>query len=169
MRPKAMCCSTCRPMRITEFYRGATGGDAGRRAGEVAPYKRDPADFRAVEASAEGVIGWVVVGTGAARRISMLGLIRAHLGRRSPFTAAVLDLIFPHHRMRLPRAAAPMMARRWRDIGCTRLRRHGAEKMRRAWAMCDAGRVAEDAQGRTPCGLRCFRRTTASRCRGPRR
>ena len=59
MRRKATCCSRSRAIPITASLsqRDREAMVAGARV-EVAPYKRDPADFVLWKPSAEGVIGW---------------------------------------------------------------------------------------------------------------
>ena len=145
---------------------------AGARV-EVAPYKRDPADFVLWKPSAEGVIGWdSPVGprpAGLAHR--MLGDDpRASRARRSTSTAAGSTSSSRTTRMRSRRAAAPMAARRSRATGCTtasstwaprRCRRASATSSRSTscWRRAIAARC---------CGWRCCPRIIASRCRGPR-
>jgi cysteinyl-tRNA synthetase len=71
---------------------------AGARV-EVAPYKRDPADFVLWKPSAEGQIGWDSPwGRGRPGwHIECSAMIRAHLGTTIDIHAGGLDLIFPHH------------------------------------------------------------------------
>ena len=71
---------------------------AGARV-EVAPYKRDPADFVLWKPSAEGVIGWESPwGRGRPGwHIECSAMIRAHLGETIDIHGGGLDLIFPHH------------------------------------------------------------------------
>jgi cysteinyl-tRNA synthetase len=71
---------------------------AGARV-EVAPYKRDPADFVLWKPSAEGVIGWDSPwGRGRPGwHIECSAMIAAHLGETIDIHGGGLDLIFPHH------------------------------------------------------------------------
>ena len=71
---------------------------AGARV-EVAPYKRDPADFVLWKPSADGVIGWDSPwGRGRPGwHIECSAMIRAHLGETIDIHGGGLDLIFPHH------------------------------------------------------------------------
>jgi cysteinyl-tRNA synthetase len=104
---------------------------AGARV-EVAPYKRDPADFVLWKASAEGVIGWVSPwGRGRPGwHIECSAMIAAHLGETIDIHGGGLDLIFPHHeneiaQSRCAHAGAPL-ARYWVHNGFVDM---GAEKM----------------------------------------
>ena len=70
---------------------------AGARV-EVAPYKRDPADFVLWKSSEEGVVGWDSP-WGCGRpgwHIECSAMIRAHLGETIDIHGGGLDLIFPH-------------------------------------------------------------------------
>lgn len=71
---------------------------AGARV-EVAPYKRDPADFVLWKPSGEGVIGWDSPwGRGRPGwHVECSAMIRAHLGETIDIHGGGLDLIFPHH------------------------------------------------------------------------
>jgi len=71
---------------------------AGARV-EVAPYKRDPADFVLWKPSVAGVIGWDSPwGRGRPGwHIECSAMIRAHLGETIDIHGGGLDLIFPHH------------------------------------------------------------------------
>ncbi len=71
---------------------------AGARV-EVAPYKRDPADFVLWKPSEEGVVGWDSPwGRGRPGwHIECSAMIRAHLGETIDIHGGGLDLIFPHH------------------------------------------------------------------------
>jgi cysteinyl-tRNA synthetase len=71
---------------------------AGARV-EIAPYKRDPADFVLWKPSREGVIGWESPwGRGRPGwHIECSAMIRAHLGETIDIHGGGLDLIFPHH------------------------------------------------------------------------
>jgi cysteinyl-tRNA synthetase len=71
---------------------------AGARV-EVAPYKRDPADFVLWKPSEEGMVGWDSPwGRGRPGwHIECSAMIRAHLGETIDIHGGGLDLIFPHH------------------------------------------------------------------------
>ena len=104
---------------------------AGARV-EVAPYKRDPADFVLWKPSGEGVIGWDSPwGRGRPGwHIECSAMIRAHLGETIDIHGGGLDLIFPHHeneiaQSRCAHAGAPL-ARFWVHNGFVDM---GAEKM----------------------------------------
>jgi cysteinyl-tRNA synthetase len=104
---------------------------AGARV-EVAPYKRDPADFVLWKPSAEGVIGWNSPwGRGRPGwHIECSAMIRAHIGETIDIHGGGLDLIFPHHeneiaQSRCAHSGAPL-ARFWVHNGFVDM---GAEKM----------------------------------------
>jgi cysteinyl-tRNA synthetase len=104
---------------------------AGARV-EVAPYKRDPADFVLWKPSNEGVIGWDSPwGRGRPGwHIECSAMIRAHLGETIDIHGGGLDLIFPHHeneiaQSRVAHGGAPL-ARYWVHNGFVDM---GAEKM----------------------------------------
>ncbi|MEA1073257.1 cysteine--tRNA ligase [Sphingomonas sp. LY160] len=104
---------------------------AGARV-EVAPYKRDPADFVLWKPSDEGVIGWDSPwGRGRPGwHIECSAMIRAHLGETIDIHGGGLDLIFPHHeneiaQSRCAHGGAPL-ARHWVHNGFVDM---GAEKM----------------------------------------
>jgi cysteinyl-tRNA synthetase len=104
---------------------------AGARV-EVAPYKRDPADFVLWKPSAEGVIGWDSPwGRGRPGwHIECSAMIQAHLGETIDIHGGGLDLIFPHHeneiaQSRCAHAGAPL-ARFWVHNGFVDM---GSEKM----------------------------------------
>jgi len=104
---------------------------AGARV-EVAPYKRDPADFVLWKPSPDGVIGWDSPwGRGRPGwHIECSAMIRAHLGETIDIHGGGLDLIFPHHeneiaQSRCAHAGAPL-ARFWVHNGFVDM---GAEKM----------------------------------------
>jgi cysteinyl-tRNA synthetase len=104
---------------------------AGARV-EVAPYKRDPADFVLWKPSEGGVIGWDSPwGRGRPGwHIECSAMIRAHLGETIDIHGGGLDLIFPHHeneiaQSRCAHAGAPL-ARFWVHNGFLDM---GAEKM----------------------------------------
>ena len=71
---------------------------AGARV-EVAPYKRDPADFVLWKPSAEAVIGWDSPwGRGRPGwHLECSAMIEAHLGETIDIHGGGLDLVFPHH------------------------------------------------------------------------
>jgi cysteinyl-tRNA synthetase len=71
---------------------------AGARV-EVAPYKRDPADFVLWKPSPADVVGWDSPwGRGRPGwHIECSAMIRAHLGETIDIHGGGLDLIFPHH------------------------------------------------------------------------
>jgi len=104
---------------------------AGARV-EVAPYKRDPADFVLWKPSSHGVIGWDSPwGRGRPGwHIECSAMIRAHLGETIDIHGGGLDLIFPHHeneiaQSRCAHGGAPL-ARFWIHNGFVDM---GAEKM----------------------------------------
>jgi cysteinyl-tRNA synthetase len=111
--------------------RDREGMIAGARV-EVAPYKRDPADFVLWKPSAEGTIGWDSPwGRGRPGwHIECSAMIRAHLGETIDIHAGGIDLVFPHHenelaQSRCAHAGAPL-ARYWMHNGFVDM---GAEKM----------------------------------------
>jgi cysteinyl-tRNA synthetase len=104
---------------------------AGARV-EIAPYKRDPADFVLWKPSGEGVIGWESPWSRGRPgwHIECSAMIRAHLGETIDIHGGGLDLIFPHHeneiaQSRCAHAGAPL-ARFWVHNGFVDM---GAEKM----------------------------------------
>jgi cysteinyl-tRNA synthetase len=104
---------------------------AGARV-EVAPYKRDPADFVLWKPSEEGVIGWDSPwGRGRPGwHLECSAMIERHLGETIDIHGGGLDLIFPHHeneiaQSRSVHAGAPL-ARFWVHNGFVDM---GAEKM----------------------------------------
>ena len=104
---------------------------AGARV-EVAPYKRDPADFVLWKPSGEGVIGWDSPwGRGRPGwHVECSAMIERHLGETIDIHGGGLDLIFPHHeneiaQSRCAHAGAPL-ARFWVHNGFVDM---GAEKM----------------------------------------
>jgi cysteinyl-tRNA synthetase len=104
---------------------------AGARV-EVAPYKRDPADFVLWKPSADNVVGWDSPwGRGRPGwHIECSAMIRAHLGETIDIHGGGLDLIFPHHeneiaQSRCAHGGAPL-ARYWVHNGFVDM---GAEKM----------------------------------------
>jgi len=104
---------------------------AGARV-EVAPYKRDPADFVLWKPSPQGVIGWDSPwGRGRPGwHLECSAMIAAHLGETIDIHGGGLDLIFPHHeneiaQSRCAHGGAPL-ARYWVHNGFVDM---GAEKM----------------------------------------
>jgi cysteinyl-tRNA synthetase len=104
---------------------------AGARV-EVAPYKRDAADFVLWKPSAPEVIGWESPwGRGRPGwHIECSAMIRAHLGETIDIHGGGLDLILPHHeneiaQSRCAHGGAPL-ARYWVHNGFVDM---GAEKM----------------------------------------
>jgi cysteinyl-tRNA synthetase len=104
---------------------------AGARV-EVAPYKRDPADFVLWKPSADGVIGWDSPwGRGRPGwHVECSAMIANHLGETIDIHGGGLDLIFPHHeneiaQSRCAHAGAPL-ARFWVHNGFVDM---GSEKM----------------------------------------
>jgi cysteinyl-tRNA synthetase len=104
---------------------------AGARV-EVAPYKRDPADFVLWKPSDEGVIGWDSPwGRGRPGwHVECSAMIERHLGETIDIHGGGLDLIFPHHeneiaQSRCAHAGLPL-ARFWVHNGFVDM---GAEKM----------------------------------------
>ena len=111
--------------------RDREGMVAGARV-EVAPYKRDPADFVLWKPSEEGTIGWESPwGRGRPGwHIECSAMIRAHLGETIDIHGGGIDLIFPHHenevaQSRCAHRGAPL-ARYWVHNGFVDM---GAEKM----------------------------------------
>jgi cysteinyl-tRNA synthetase len=104
---------------------------AGARV-EVAPYKRDPADFVLWKPSNEGVIGWDSPwGRGRPGwHIECSAMIRAHLGETIDIHGGGLDLIFPHHENEIAQSRCAHgglpLARFWVHNGFVDM---GAEKM----------------------------------------
>ena len=104
---------------------------AGARV-EVAPYKRDAADFVLWKPSADGVIGWNSPwGRGRPGwHIECSAMIRAHLGETIDIHGGGQDLIFPHHENELAQSrcahGGSPLARYWVHNGFVDM---GAEKM----------------------------------------
>lgn len=104
---------------------------AGARV-EVAPYKRDPADFVLWKPSSPKVIGWESPwGRGRPGwHLECSAMIERHLGETIDIHGGGLDLIFPHHeneiaQSRSAHAGAPL-ARYWVHNGFVDM---GSEKM----------------------------------------
>ena len=104
---------------------------AGARV-EVAPYKRDPADFVLWKPSDEGVVGWDSPwGRGRPGwHVECSAMIRAHLGETIDIHGGGLDLIFPHHENEIAQSRSAHndmpLARFWVHNGFVDM---GAEKM----------------------------------------
>ena len=104
---------------------------AGARV-EVAPYKRDPADFVLWKPSGEGVIGWDSPwGRGRPGwHIECSAMIREHLGETIDIHGGGLDLVFPHHENEIAQSrcahGGAALARYWVHNGFVDM---GAEKM----------------------------------------
>ena len=104
---------------------------AGARV-EVAPYKRDPADFVLWKPSDEGVVGWDSPwGRGRPGwHIECSAMIRAHLGETIDIHGGGLDLIFPHHENEIAQSRCAHegkpLARYWVHNGFVDM---GADKM----------------------------------------
>jgi cysteinyl-tRNA synthetase len=104
---------------------------AGARV-EVAPYKRDPADFVLWKPSGEDVIGWNSPwGRGRPGwHIECSAMIGAHLGETIDIHGGGLDLIFPHHENEIAQSRCAHgglpLARFWVHNGFVDM---GAEKM----------------------------------------
>jgi cysteinyl-tRNA synthetase len=104
---------------------------AGARV-EVAPYKRDPADFVLWKPSAPGVIGWDSPwGRGRPGwHLECSAMIERHLGETIDIHGGGLDLIFPHHENEIAQSrcvhAGMPLARFWVHNGFVDM---GADKM----------------------------------------
>lgn len=104
---------------------------AGARV-EVAPYKRDPADFVMWKPSAEGVIGWDSPwGKGRPGwHVECSAMIERHLGETIDIHGGGLDLIFPHHENEIAQSRCAHnglpLARFWVHNGFVDM---GSEKM----------------------------------------
>jgi cysteinyl-tRNA synthetase len=104
---------------------------AGARV-EVAPYKRDPADFVMWKPSGEGVIGWDS-SWGRGRpgwHVECSAMIERHLGETIDIHGGGLDLIFPHHENEIAQSRCAHegkpLARYWVHNGFVDM---GSEKM----------------------------------------
>ena len=104
---------------------------AGARV-EVAPYKRDPADFVLWKPSADSVIGWDSPwGRGRPGwHIECSAMIHEHLGETIDIHGGGLDLIFPHHENEIAQSRCAHrglpLARFWVHNGFVDM---GSEKM----------------------------------------
>jgi cysteinyl-tRNA synthetase len=126
---------------------------AGARV-EVAPYKRDPADFVLWKPSDPDVIGWESPwGRGRPGwHLECSAMIKAHLGTTIDIHGGGLDLIFPHHeneiaQSRCAHGGAPL-ARYWVHNGFLDM---GAEKMSKSLGnvITPADLLAEGHRGET--------------------
>ena len=120
--------------------RDREGMIAGARV-EVAPYKRDPADFVLWKPSAEGTVRWDSPwGRGSPGwHIECSAMIRAHLGETIDIHGGGIDLVFPHHeneiaQSRSAHAGAPL-ANYWMHNGFVDF---GEQKMSKCSAIGDA-------------------------------
>jgi cysteinyl-tRNA synthetase len=104
---------------------------AGARV-EVAPYKRDPADFVLWKPSSEGIVGWDSPwGRGRPGwHLECSAMIERHLGETIDIHGGGLDLIFPHHENEIAQSrcvhAGLPLARFWVHNGFVDM---GTEKM----------------------------------------
>ena len=104
---------------------------AGARV-EVAPYKRDPADFVLWKPSADGIVGWDSPwGRGRPGwHLECSAMIARHLGETIDIHGGGLDLIFPHHENEIAQSRCAHgglpLARFWVHNGFVDM---GAEKM----------------------------------------
>ncbi len=104
---------------------------AGARV-EVAPYKRDPADFVLWKPSSVEMVGWDSPwGRGRPGwHIECSAMIREHLGETIDIHGGGLDLIFPHHENEIAQSrcahGGKPLARYWVHNGFVDM---GAEKM----------------------------------------
>jgi cysteinyl-tRNA synthetase len=126
---------------------------AGARV-EVAPYKRDPADFVLWKPSEDDVIGWDSPwGRGRPGwHLECSAMIERHLGETIDIHGGGLDLIFPHHeneiaQSRSAHSGAPL-ARFWIHNGFVDM---GAEKMSKSLGniVTPAELLAEGHKGET--------------------
>ena len=125
---------------------------AGARV-EVAPYKRDPADFVLWKPSDEGVIGWDSPwGRGRPGwHIECSAMIERHLGETIDIHGGGLDLIFPHHENEIAQSRCAHGGAAARALlGAQRLRRHGVGEDVQVARQCDHAGGASGAgpQGR---------------------
>ena len=132
--------------------RDREGMIAGARV-EVAPYKRDPADFVLWKPSPEGMIGWDSPwGRGRPGwHIECSAMIRAHLGETIDIHGGGIDLVFPHHENELAQSRcahgrAPL-ARYWMHNGFVDM---GAEKMSKSLGnVVTPGELLQSHKGET--------------------
>ncbi|WP_294123398.1 cysteine--tRNA ligase, partial [Sphingomonas sp.] len=124
---------------------------AGARV-EVAPYKRDPADFVLWKPSDEGTVGWDSPwGRGRPGwHIECSAMIRAHLGETIDIHGGGLDLIFPHHENEIAQSRCAHdgkpLARYWVHNGFVDM---GVEKMSKSLGniITPAELLARDPRG----------------------
>jgi cysteinyl-tRNA synthetase len=124
---------------------------AGARV-EVAPYKRDPADFVLWKPSEAGVVGWDSPwGRGRPGwHIECSAMIREHLGETIDIHGGGLDLIFPHHENEIAQSrcahGGKPLARYWVHNGFVDM---GAEKMSKSLGniVTPAELLARDRRG----------------------
>ena len=125
---------------------------AGARV-EVAPYKRDPADFVMWKPSADGMIGWDSPwGRGRPGwHIECSAMIREHLGETIDIHGGGLDLIFPHHENEIAQSrcahGGAALANYWVHNGFVDM---GAEKMSKSLGnIVTPGELLKTHQGET--------------------
>jgi cysteinyl-tRNA synthetase len=126
---------------------------AGARV-EVAPYKRDPADFVLWKPSAQGVVGWDSPwGRGRPGwHLECSAMIERHLGETIDIHGGGLDLIFPHHENEIAQSrsahAGTPLARFWVHNGFVDM---GSEKMSKSLGniITPAELLAEGHKGET--------------------
>ena len=126
---------------------------AGARV-EVAPYKRDPADFVMWKPSAASVIGWESPwGRGRPGwHVECSAMIERHLGTTIDIHGGGLDLIFPHHENEIAQSrsahAGLPLARFWVHNGFVDM---GADKMSKSLGniITPAELIAEGHRGET--------------------
>ena len=126
---------------------------AGARV-EVAPYKRDPADFVLWKPSATRVIGWESPwGRGRPGwHVECSAMIERHLGPTIDIHGGGLDLIFPHHENEIAQSrsahAGLPLARFWVHNGFVDM---GADKMSKSLGnvITPAQLIAQGHRGET--------------------
>ena len=145
---------------------------AGARV-EVAPYKRDPADFVLWKPSAEEVIGWDLPwGRGRPGwHVECSAMIERHLGEMIDIHGGGLDLIFPHHENEIAQSRCAHgglpLARYWVHNGFVDM---GSEKMSKSLGniITPAELLAQGHKGET-LRLALLVRITGNRCPGRKR
>ena len=137
---------------------------AGARV-DVAPYKRDPADFVLWKPSSDDLPGWPSPwGRGRPGwHIECSAMSRAYLGDAFDIHGGGADLIFPHHGERTgPECVAPTappFVRYWMHNGYLVVK---GDKMSKVARQCaDRARTAGGGAGRGGPASRCCRRITA--------
>jgi cysteinyl-tRNA synthetase len=104
---------------------------AGARV-EVAPYKRDPADFVLWKPSESGIVGWDSPwGRGRPGwHIECSSMVETHLGETIDIHGGGLDLVFPHHENEMAQSTCAhrgrLFSRYWVHNGLVNM---GSEKM----------------------------------------